>query len=246
MATDAQVVSTVRNELTWLQRHERIILLSLVLLFGGYAVNKYTDLTAARADAKNVIAQQQVVDAKANAAAALLQASQTAAQYQALVSVITERDAALAQAVAQRNVVLTQTQAVVHTAPLPDVVLAWQKQVPVGSIVSDTKGVILDETAARETVSQLVELPVAKADLTDQKEISANLQSAFDESSKNLAAKDVVISALNTEIKTQDTACKAEVAAVKAEGKKNSVKWFKRGFIVGFVAGLWTGHAAGI
>ena len=232
---------------TWLQKHERMVICALVLAVAMFLGNKYLDSEATRAQASASVATQIATEAKANAQQAAQQAAQTQAQFQAIVETLQKQNAVLAQAVTQRDAILGQTQKVVAVAPLPDVAKEWQGSIGgTGDIVSSTNGLTINESGARRTVEQLVELPVVKADLADETKVAQNAQEEVDRANDLLAVNNKEISALNAEIGANAKQCTADINAAKAVGKKNSVKWFKRGFIVGFVAGLWTSHAAGL
>ena len=229
----------------WLLAHERLIIVALVLAVGAFGISKYFDVSAARADARAVAAQQQAVDAKANTAAATLQASQTASQYQAMVEALTRENAALALAVTSRNTVLQQNTAKKETAPLPELMSRWNTLAGTDVTVKGADAIVSD-TSSRKTVNLLEQVPVLQANLTDETTIAANRQAELEKSDVLANNLNVEIGALNNQLTADAKACTLNIAAVKADGKKNSVKWFKRGLIVGFLGGLFVGHAAGL
>lgn len=231
----------------WIKTHERLLIVFMVLTVGAFLGNKWLDSSAAKANATATYAAQQAVEAKKDATLAAQQAAQTQAQYQAMVTALSQQNAVLAQAITQRDAILGRQQTAVQTAPLNDVAVEWQTAIGgTGDITPNTNGLNVTDSGARKTVTQLLELPVVKADLADQTEVVNNLKTQLTGSDKNTAACYTQVSALNAQLNANDVASKAEIVALKAEGKKNRVKWFKRGFIVGFIAGLWTGHAAGL
>jgi hypothetical protein len=89
----------------------------------------------------------------------------------------------------------------------------------------------------------LESVPVLTANLADETKVAGNYQAELEKSDLLTADLNIQVTGLNTQLTAQTKACVAQVTAVKAEGKKNSVKWFKRGFLVGFVAGLFGGHS---
>ena len=247
----------VRAE-TWLKQHERLIIVALVLAVSAFGLNKYFDVASAKADAKVVIAEQLAADAKANATAAAITAAQTQVQYTALVQTLSAQNAALASAMATRNTVLQQTQAKTSQMTPNELVDTWKSLLPGkldGKITqssvkesdgTNTQNYTVELGPAIETVNALESIPVLTQNLTDETKIAGDYLTEVQKSdilSNDLTAQ---VTALNISLTTQAKACTLEIVAVKANGKKNSVKWFKRGLIVGFLGGLFVGHAAGI
>src|ERR1035438_1516250 len=99
MATPV-ITPAVQSGWAWLKAHERLAMLALVLAVGSFGMSKYFDVSAARADAKYVAAQQQVTDAKANSAALALATAQMQGQYTALVQTLSIQNAQLAASIA--------------------------------------------------------------------------------------------------------------------------------------------------
>jgi hypothetical protein len=89
----------------------------------------------------------------------------------------------------------------------------------------------------------LESVPVLTANLADQTKIAQNYQDELQKSdvlANNLNAQ---ITGLNTLVTDNAKACTAQVAAVKADARKGKIKMFKWGFGLGFIAGLFGGHA---
>lgn len=229
---------------TWLQKHERLVLATLFLAAAMFLGNKYIDTSASKASAQAQIATQQAVSAQKSAEQAATTAAQTAAAYQTIVDALQKQNAALAQAVTQRDAILGQQQTAIKTAPLPVVAQQWQTAIGgENDIIASTNGLTVTDDGARRTLTMLVALPVVEANLADETKTAQNLQTEIDAAGKSSAAKDAQISALSAEIVADNAQCKAEVAALKAQARKSKVRWFKIGFVTGFVAGLWGGHA---
>jgi DNA mismatch repair ATPase MutL len=236
----------VQETKTFLQKHERMVICALVLMVAMFLGGKYFDREAAKAQANATVAAQLAADAKQSAQQAALQAAQTQAQYQAMLEVLQKQNAALAQAVVQRNVVLVQQQAVDKTLSPTQLTQRWAALVPNTQPTVTPTGVTVTTADAQLTVAQLENVPVLTQNLKDQTAISANLSQELVEAGKVNSALGNQISALNLQITDDDKACKAEVASVKADARKGKVKWFKIGYVAGLVSGLWLGHAAGL
>lgn len=240
--TTTTTPTTVSTTTSWLKQHETMVIVFLVLLFGGYMFSKYADMNSAKKDAQNVAAQQAAVEAKANTAAALLQASQTAAQYQAMVTALTQQNAALAQAVAQRNTVLATNTTKDAVAPLPDLLVRWNMLAGTNVQVSGSNASVSD-TDSRKTVTLLEQVPVLQANLNDETTVNGNLQKTIAEADVRFGADQNAIAKLNTQITVDANACNTAIGQVKADAKKSKWHFFKLGFITGFLSGAYIGHA---
>lgn len=213
----------LKADLSWLQKHERLILCTLALAVICFLGNKWIDRAADKAEAALAVAQHEVEQARS-------EASQAASQYQATIDALSRQNASLAAAVAQRQVVLEQKQTEIKTLPLPQVASEWQRLIGgSGDIVFSTLGMSVSEDGARRTVSQLEAVPVLQADVADQKVIIENQK-------KEIDAGASLVGKLNQQIEAEQAVHKADVAAVKAEARKSKRKWF----IAGFISGLAT------
>lgn len=235
---------------SWLQRHERMVIVALVLAAALFLGNKYLDRSAEKAQTQATVAIQQAASAAQQAASAqksaeqaAAQAVQTAAVYQAMVDALQKQNASLAQAVTQRDAILGQAQTAVKTAPIPQVAQEWQTAIGgTNDIVQSTNGLTVDGDAARRTVEALLALPVAQADLADQKQITENVETELVESNQLVSKLDTQVTALNVEIADDKTALtkeqiahKNDVSAVKAEARKSKWHWFLAGVVTGFM-----------
>ena len=242
MATQTEVQTAV----SWIKTHERLIIVFMVLLFGAFLGNKWLDTSAAKTAAAATFAAQQAAEAKQSASVAAQQAVQVQQQYQAMLEVLQKQNAALAQAVTQRDAILGQQQTADRVMTPTQLTQRWAALVPSTMPIATPTGVTVSTADAQSTVVQLENVPVLTQNLKDETAIAANLQSELEAQGKVVAEDNTLISALNTEIAANDKACKAEVASVKADARKGKVRWFKIGYVAGLVSGLWLGHAAGL
>jgi len=239
-ATTAAVTTITTS---WFKQHEIIVCLFLVLLFGGFGVEKYCDYEAVRADAKNAVLVQQVkADADAIAAQQIT-VSQMIAQFNAQQAADKTLIASLAASVAQRNAGLQNKTAVDANLPLAGIAARWNQLLPTvtPSVAGSTLSLTTD--GAHATLNALEKEPVCEANLANETTLSNTQGNSLAEARSVIDAQSVEVAGLKKQNIDQAAQNKAEVAAVKAEGKKNSVKWFKRGLGIGFIAGLFAGHA---
>lgn len=250
MATTTTTTTPTVTSVTtsWLKLHEKLLIVVLCLGFGVFGLSKVYNVESARADEKYTAAQTALADAKANSAALATQSAVQAQQYQALVTALAAQNASLASAIASRQTALPVQQATDARLPLTDLAtrLATLGQAPVGSVSVVGDKIDLTQLGAVAVTQTLEQVPVLQGNLADEIQIAQNKQQELEKSDLLADGLNAQIVGLNVQLTDQTKACTAQVAAVKAEGKKNSIKWFKRGFIVGFVSGLWAGHSAGL
>jgi hypothetical protein len=238
METTPSPLVLVKNELTWLQKHERIILVALVLLVGCWLGNKWLNNRITNAEQKVTVAEQRLEDQKVVNDKLAQQSAAQASQYQTLVEMLTRQNAALTAAISSRDASLKQKQEQIKTEPLPQVALDWQKLLglPSDALTIQGTSVVVPDPIARSTVSQLAKTATLEQDLTDQKAITANVQSEVVKANGVISAQAAQITGLNTQIVDSDKAHKAELAKVKAVGRKAKIKWFLTGFLSGLLA----------
>jgi hypothetical protein len=241
MATETPIV---RAE-TWLKQHERIIIVALILAVGAFGLNKYFDVASIRADARAVAAEQVATAAKANSSALALQASQTQAQYTALVQTLAAQNASLASSIAQRTASSAAQKTKDATLPVTGVADRWNTVA--GTLVTPSGDtIVVSSTDAHKTLDMIEQVPVLTQNLTDETKIAGNYLQELVKSDALSTELNAQITGLNIQIVDQTKACTAQVAAIKADARKGKVIWFKRGFIVGFISGIFAGHAAGL
>lgn len=247
-STPTTTVTTVAEATgwAWLKAHERVVMLAMVLALSAFGISKYYDVSAARADAKNVAAQQLLSQAQQNSAAQAAVTAQVQAQYSALIQSLSAENAALNASMAQRTA-SQKTQTVIDAnLPMTGLAARWNVLLPTVQPTVLANGLSIDAQGAHDTVAALESIPVLTANLKDETALAANFQSQAVKCDSLVTDQKNQITGLTTQITDQKKADATELAAAKADGRKNSIKWFKRGFIVGFITGIFTGHAAGI
>ena len=244
MAT-TPVTPVVRAE-SWLKHHERLLIVLMVLLAGGWAYSKYADLSASKAETRAQVAEQTLAAQKAQDAQNAATTASVLAQYQAMVTTLSAQNASLAAAAAQRQVVLKQNQATDSTLALPALAkrLETLGNVPDGQVSTAGDSVKITQSGTVAVVQMLETIPVLQADLKDQTTLADAAQAAQKQGDTVIADQAKQITGLNLTIKDEETQCKAQVAVVKAQARKSKLRWFKLGFLLGFGSGAYLGHAA--
>jgi hypothetical protein len=251
------IAQTIKNDLSWLQRHERLLICTMVILAVTFLGNKWLDnrstgaaVQAALAQQKAVVLQQKVDEDVKQSAVQAAQNAQIAAQYQSMVDTLNRQVASLAAAVAQRNNNLVNQQASNQTAPLPNVAKRWVSLAdlqPTDLTVADT-GINVNDTAVRKTVNLLEEVPVLQKNVQDIQQIADNRQIELSKANDLIAGQNTQIGGLIKQVTDEKASHKADVDAdrkeidsVKADARKSKRNWFIAGFITG-VATRLLGH----
>jgi len=227
--------ASVKQDLSWLQKHEKLILGILIILAIVFAFNKYIDHSAKVAD-ENAAVSVQVLKEQQEVNKKLLDRMDVQDQrYESLVQEMNRRNVMLDNAIAYRNTNLNKQQSVNNTLPLSGLVVRWKTllNIPESDITIQGSNGMVTEAAARQTVNALEEIPVLKANLTDTETKLKNEQTKIAECNQVVASKDEVIEGQKKEIAaTKDNADK-QVAKVKADARKSKRSWFVRGVVVG-------------
>jgi hypothetical protein len=252
-------IPTLSTEWTWIKAHERVILVFMALIVIAFLGSKWLNHDAAKKDAAAIVAQQQVVAAQAatdaavkGAAAAAAQTAQVTQQYLAMIDSLTRQNNVLAAAAAQRQTALVVQQKAVAAMPPPDLAKRWAALVPTAAPTVTPTGIAVTDVGARDTVVALESIPVYQANLADETTVAANL-------TQELAGANLLNNTLGVEIVSLNgviaddkilltktvNSDKLELAAVKADARNNSRKWFVRGMYVGVPIGFFLGHVLG-
>lgn len=244
VANVPMVPTPVKQVENWLQKHERLIIVVLVLLVGMWGYNKWINNSADKADAKLVVATQQLTAAQQEVSTLKAKAEADAVAWDAMLRDLDAKSAALDATVAQRNAALKQLQGQVKEFQPSEMTVEWRKlinaaptDVTVTSAV-DSSGTSVPTyhvsgEAAVNTVNQLEALPVTQKNFADTQDQLINTQNAVDTCNKVVVDLRNEISGLVVQSTAQDTHCKAQVAAVKADARRSKRNWFIKGLVVG-------------
>jgi len=235
--------SDLGKEYSWLQRHERIVCLALVLVVTAFGINKWLDKSAIDASNKAAVAIQVAAvqhDADQKVAAAIAQQTALFNQEQqareqemaSLVAAVASRDAASNNRVAVVTQPKTTPQAVadlnsVYTLPTP-LTVEEAGLIPIADLQQFTVAKIQGDTAQADLADTRKELATTTASLSSATSLVGSLQNQ--------------VTGLQTELKDVTVAKDAEIASVKAAARKSKRNWFIAGLITGFGLRVATGH----
>ena len=212
--------------------HEKLLIVVLCLVAGFYFYSKGIDYLDRR-DARQATAAQQVVNAD------VVTNQQLTSQLSQLREQVSADTAKQISKIKAAQAAATQHQVIDQTLPLPDLANRWAYLVMLqpGDITptADNK-LLLTDAGARATVKQLENIPALTETIV---QTDAELAGCNQVSGK----KDDVIAGLNKQIADTAEARKVDAKAAAAAQRKSWLKGFKWGVVVGFVGGVFVGHA---
>src|SRR5208337_3272321 len=246
-----KVENTIKSEFSWLQKHERLLIVAMVLIFGYVGINHYLNNAAAKAEIRATVAEAKAAtsdDAAVKAASAVAQIQQ---QYQVLATHDQALIASLAQAAVARQAT-TVAQQKTDTTLAPSALasrIATLSSAPPAEVTLSGDSINLGRNAAVAVAQTLELVPELRADLKDETSIATATQAQLTSANGVIAAQGIQITALNIARTADAGACKADLAQVKSDAHKQNMTWFKRGLKIGgvggFIAGLYF-HALGL
>ncbi len=231
----------IKADLSWLQRHERLVLAVIAGVALWFAIGKIDTLLvnhdrAATEQAKIVAAvQQEKNDALA------VQVAQQAAQYKELTDEVQAQNAQLEQANVALVATLTKQQKVDASLPLPELTNRWLALVPEAKPVATPTGVSLTDAGARATVQQLELIPAQQQELVTAQTELKNDQNLISAADASITTLNLRVDGLGLQLADNAKVCATQLATVKAEARKSKRTWF----YIGYGAGLATRAAIG-
>jgi hypothetical protein len=222
----------------WLKAHERLVIVLSLLAVTGYLGNKYLDkrydAAVARGQSANSVLKDQV--SKNNEIQKNVDNLQQ--QYQQLLAGVQKQNAALVAAVAARNQTAAVQQKADADLTLP-ALAARQQTLAATTGINYTENGLLESPAAAIAVTQSLELlPVLKQDNQDLQEVSGNKDKQIVSLNGVVTGLDGQVDGLKLQLVDAGKSCDARVSVAR----KSRWKFFKAGAVVGFVAGVLTGH----
>lgn len=221
----------IQSDLSWLQKHERLILIFLTLLLFAFLGNKWMDVTAAKKEAQFEAVSNQVNLDKQVVAELAAQSQADTKKYQEMVDQLQKQNIALLSTIQSDNIALKQRQVADQALPLPDLAKRWETLVNKEGIMATPTGVNVTPEVSQVTVSQLEEVPILHDQLNKGAQLVENDEALLNQSQ-------AVNLDLTKELKSdtlllvdKDKQCQAEIAALKASDRKSKRNWFLRGMV---------------
>jgi PDZ domain-containing secreted protein len=235
MDSVAAIETKIKTDLSWLQKHERLVLAVIAGLVLWFGIGKIDTLLInhdhSNLEQAKVVAQvqQEKNDALAK------QIAQDKADYTALAAQVQARDAQLVQLQATLVTALAQRQKTDATLPPTELVQRLNTLVPNASSTVTPTGVALPLAGAVVVVQQLETVPVLTSELSITNEKLANADKLIAAEGTQVDSLTALVGGLQAKSVDDAKVCSAQVAVVKAEARKGKRKWFIVGVVVGWV-----------
>lgn len=238
---DDQILTKVKADLSWLQKHERIVLAVIVALVLVFGANKALDKYAEVAHDHATVLQQQLDDQKTANKALDAKIDKLTSDWVAdrasreadmtrLSLAIAQRDSAAKQNVER---VLAPTDAKSASETL---FTLYKGALAPMSLSGD--GVLVPTGNLQQFSATKIQNDACQADLIDT---NAKLDTALAGESQAtglVGQLQTQVVGKNKEIADADTAHKAEVKDIKAAAAKSSRKWFVIGYAAGWASAI--------
>lgn len=231
-------MADAQTQLTWLQKHERIIIAFFVLSLGIWGFNKWVDKSAHDADVAAAVAKtdQQTQDAAMQKMQDYIARQQKQyaedkaaedAKILTLTQAIANRDSKAAQTIVQVQQPKTPTQAVTDlqsaytNLPAPVTVTDSGATVPTADLQLFTVTKIEHDVWNLDLKDKDAQLTSCQAEVSGAEKMVTDLQGEVKQDAVTLAA--------------HDDASKKEIAQVKDDARKSKWHWFWVGVVAGFL-----------
>ncbi len=240
------IETKIKSDLSWLQRHEKLVLTVLAGLVLWFAIGKI-DTLIINHDNANLQQAKVVAQVQEEKNQALVeQVTKDRLAYDALAAKIEARDTQLQQMQVQLIAALTKQQQVDRTMTPTELTQRWNVLVPEAAVSITNGHVTLPDSGARATVIELEKAPVLTQELSAKTEELSNAKSLLQASGQQVTTLNDLVSGL--QLKAQDDAkvCSAQISVVKAEARKSKRRWFVIGFVTGFLSRQYIKTATGL
>lgn len=231
-------VPIVTNVESWLKQHERLIIIFMVVVFSFFVAYKGFDLASKYEDHKAVQAEKVLDAQKAKNDADLTTAKALLSDYQSQIATAAKEIASLTAAQASRDKVVVVQQKADAALPPSELALRWQGLVGDSGVQAVAAGFEVSPTAAIDTVQNLEQVPVLKADLADEQSKTSALTKDVEDANALIGQGKIVVNGLQLQLTDQIKTDTLVLNAEKAKARKGKLKAFLYGFGAGFIAGV--------
>lgn len=223
---------------TWLQKHEKLVIVLLLIIAGYFAIDKGLGIASSYESHR---AQQAAAVTSAQAvknATVLSDTQQLLNSYQQQLATFAAANQKLTSAIATRDQQLVTQQKTDTQLQPSELALRWAALVRDSGVQATATGYTVTPSAALATVQQVEELPVLTQDVADEKAKEINLQSDLDTANAVIGDGKEAVRGLQISLTDQYKQCKIEIADEKAKARKGKFKSFGLGYGLGFVSGV--------
>lgn len=234
--SDTQIVPRIHAVSAYVKLHEILIItvLSLLLVWGvsGKIEGVFLAHDTATLNAEKASLAAQV---EKNEAIAKTVSEQSAA-YATLLAQANEQQAAIARMNAQLTAALAKQQQTNNNMTLPELAGRWMTLVPKasGGLSINNGQMLIADSAAHATVNELEQVPVLQQQLSNATVEKETVDKLLVASNGRVDTLNSRVEGLTLQIGDSDKVCKAQIAVVKAQARKQK-RWI---FVVGYISGF--------
>jgi hypothetical protein len=241
-----KVEEKIKADLSWLQRHERLVLTILGGVILWFSWGKVNDIIINHdhANLEQAKVAAQVQEEKNQALAA--QVAQQAAQYKELADKVNAQNATLEQANVNLANALVQRQKTDASLPPSELVNRWSTLVPQAKPTVTPSGVALDSTGAVATVQELEKVPSLSARLDNEVAEVTSDQKLIDAGIVQVRTLNDQVTGLKLQATDDAKVCQEQIKVVKDEARKSKRRYLIVGTVIGAVLRGLVGHYTGL
>lgn len=236
---DEAQIAKVKSDLSWVQRHERILALFLVLVVAAFLGNKWIDHQAAMAHDNAIVATEVAKQAQKEADAKLAESTAVRLQYEKDTEERYKEVQSLLSAIAQRDKV-SQAKVIAVSGPKtpPEAVKDIEALYNVHDIVPTDIGAVVPTADLQLFSATKITADTCRQDLTDTQAALKSSQDGETQAQGVIVAQQHTIDAKDVAAKAQKTADDKVLADVKAEARKSKRNWFVAGYVAGVATSI--------
>lgn len=234
----SDLTSELKVTESWLKQHERLLIVTLLVLASFFAVNKGLGIVSTYEGHKATQAAAVTAAQAAKNAEELTQAQQMLQSYQQQLAASTAANQKLTSAIVARDTQLATQQKTDTTLSPSDLADRWATLVKDRGVAPAAAGYAVTESAAVATVIQLESVPVLTQDVADEKTKETALQSNLDKANGVIDQGKTLVGGLQLQLTDQTKQCTIDLNAEKAKGRVGKLKSFGIGYVAGLVSGV--------
>lgn len=224
----------IAPELTWLQKHERLLLGTLVLVVALWLGNKYINHAASVADAKSAAVQQQLVLDKQQLDALQATYAQDRTTLLSQIQQLVTANGALTKSVTDSEAALARAKAAVPAMNPTQLSQTWQQEIQLPNVAPAPNGsYVVGQAEAVATVQKLETADALASQKKDLQQEVANDQKRIEDLNKLNGEQAGLVLQSSKQLVDADKACTLKVDAVKADARKSKRNWFIGGLSTG-------------
>ena len=223
------------------REHHNLVLIVLGLVVLYFSWDKYVNYAAQRDHDAATLSAAQLADAKTLNAQLATKVGDLESKLEQLTTAYAVSQAASNARIAKLDADLQAAKANVQNLSSPELATATQTELAVGTVaVAPNDNFLFSKNAVQETLRRLLQGKRDASALVEKTNLLNELTGVSAKQTETIAGLHDQVKGLNDSLaKSEDNTLK-QVASCQADARKGKSKWFKVGFVAGFISGLAT------